>query len=301
MSKVNPYVTHLQKALMSGKFIVDIESMHLSDTEYINLNEETPQLSFLHTGSIPEQFGKPMMSIDQPKNCRFPELTSDHDIMFVMEHLPVYVYVYEKELTIDKTGLWFAAEINGQTGQEEFVKIIPMMKSSPIMPYLKNSTAMTYLEKTVAKILGIQDNRVPANECIRTLCREYETSLHFIAGSNGIEVGAKSYRKSLTHTGPSVNMKVLGRQDKEFFDCDFLLTLPVSGWPAPAREWRTRSRSWPRLETVNWLATLPCHVIPKPSKEGDKESWRFSFSCQEVEISTRNKYFPMVLLCQVTG
>jgi hypothetical protein len=67
-SKVNPYVTHLQKALMSGKFlkfIVDIESMHLSNTEYINLNEETPQLSFLHTGSIPEQFGKPMMSIDQ--------------------------------------------------------------------------------------------------------------------------------------------------------------------------------------------------------------------------------------------
>ena len=91
---------------------------------------------------------------------------------------------------------------------------------------------------------------------------------------------------SLTHTGPSVNMKVHGGQGREYFDCDFLLSLPVAGWPAPAREWRTRSRSWPRQETVYWLATLPCHVIPKPSKEGDKESWRFSFSCQEVEIST---------------
>ena len=34
------------------------------------------------------------------------------------------------------------------------------------------------------------------------------------------------------------------------------------------------------------LVSLPCHLIAKQIKEGDKESWRFSFSRQEVELAT---------------
>ena len=80
-------------------------------------------------------------------------------------------------------------------------------------------------------------------------------------------------------------MKVAGHRSQIIFDCDFLLSLPLAGWPSPAMEWITRERAWPCKEVVDWLVKLPTHVIPKPRSEGDEESWRFSFSRQEIEIS----------------
>ena len=46
-----------------------------------------------------------------------------------------------------------------------------------------------------------------------------------------------------------------------------------------------RERSWPDREAVTRLASLPCHLIAKPSYEEDLTSWRFSFSRQEIELS----------------
>ena len=80
-------------------------------------------------------------------------------------------------------------------------------------------------------------------------------------------------------------MKVTGHRSQTVFDCDFLLSFPVSGWPSPAAEWKTRMRTWPCQQTVDWLVSLPCHVIAKPILEGDEESWRFSFSRQEIELA----------------
>ena len=69
------------------------------------------------------------------------------------------------------------------------------------------------------------------------------------------------------------------------FDCDFLLAFPLSSWPSQAAEWRHRNRHWPDQTTVDMLTRLPCHVIPKPRHELDIDSWRFSFSRQELELA----------------
>ena len=103
----------------------------------------------------------------------------------------------------------------------------------------------------------------------------------------------------LSRAGPSVNMKVIGSHSHLLFDCDFLLALPVAGWPIPAKEWTTRTRQWPKQELVDWLVSLPCHLIAKPIKEQDDTTWRFSFSQQELELAktvpleARNAYIAL--------
>ena len=79
--------------------------------------------------------------------------------------------------------------------------------------------------------------------------------------------------------------KFPGPDCKILFDCDFLLSFPLVGWPSPAQEWVARERFWPDQEVVTRLASLPCHLIAKPSYEEDLTSWRFSFSRQEIELS----------------
>ena len=84
----------------------------------------------------------------------------------------------------------------------------------------------------------------------------------------------------ITRAGPSVNMKVTAQRGQLVFDCDFLLSLPLASWPSPAQEWRARERLWPSRDQVKRLASLACHLVPKPAREGDTVSWRFSFSAQ---------------------
>ena len=90
----------------------------------------------------------------------------------------------------------------------------------------------------------------------------------------------------ITRAGPSVNMKVTAQRGQLVFDCDFLLSLPLSSWPSPAQEWRSRERLWPSRDQVARLASLPCHLVPKPAREGDTVAWRFSFSAQEIQLSS---------------
>ena len=65
-----------------------------------------------------------------------------------------------------------------------------------------------------------------------------------------------------------------------------LLALPLAGWPVVAKEWITRKRKWPNEDQVHHLLELPCHLIPKPVMDDDKDYWRFSFSRQELYLAT---------------
>eukprot|EP00092_Neocalanus_flemingeri_P064604 GFUD01078426.1.p1 GENE.GFUD01078426.1~~GFUD01078426.1.p1 ORF type:complete len:982 (-),score=180.67 GFUD01078426.1:82-3027(-) len=307
ISKVNQYVLLVTKALQSRRFvqfIVDNEKPKQNSFDphpnalykfkysiiqifkYSNSNieaelyKESPKISFLHTGSIPEQFGKPLMifgDLDRTVSNSFPELRSDHDVMFVLEHLPVY----EKGQVMDKSGFWLEAESIGQDGKEEFVKIIPMMDSSKLVPLLKNTIASNYLTEVVSSIF-FKGGKI-TNEGRELPLEMNTTELGSNLTSSLLE--DISYNVLLTRAGPSVNMKVTGHRSQIVFDCDFLLSLPVAGWPSPAKEWKMRRRTWPSQDTVDWLVSLPCHLIAKPVTEGDEETWRFSFSRQEIEIA----------------
>ena len=101
----------------------------------------------------------------------------------------------------------------------------------------------------------------------------------------------------ITRSGPSVNLKVIGEHCQLSFDCDFLLSLPVYGWPSPANEWKIRNRRWPDQQTVEWLSSLPCHLIAKPVHKSDFDGWRYSFIRQELELS--NMLCPDARLCYI--
>ena len=79
------------------------------------IKQRTSKVSFLHTGSIPEQFGKPLMVFDglnRSISNSFPELRSDHDVMFVLEHIPVYEEGNENH----QEDFWLKAEVMQEAG-----------------------------------------------------------------------------------------------------------------------------------------------------------------------------------------
>jgi hypothetical protein len=231
-------------------------------------------VSYLHTGSIPEQFGKPLMVFDgfnRSVSNSFPELRSDHDVMFVLEHIPVY----EKGNENDQDDVWLKAEVMQEEGHEEFVKIVPMLRKNILMPYLSNKIASNYLTDVIS-------NSFFQNGKTTDKLKELPMMI------NTREMGQSMFSSNqvfVSRAGPSVNMKVIGNGGHLVFDCDFLLSLPVIGWPSPAKEWRIRGRKWPEKEMVKWLVQLPCHLIAKPIKKQDQKTWRYSFSRQELELS----------------
>ena len=94
ISRVEPYVYKIKYALKSRRFFQFIVETEIPDNKRIEQTlQECPNVSVLHTGSIPEQFGKPLMvfgDLNRLVSNSFPELRSDHDVMFVMEHLQVH-------------------------------------------------------------------------------------------------------------------------------------------------------------------------------------------------------------------
>ena len=66
--------------------------------------------------------------------------------------------------------------------------------------------------------------------------------------------------------------------DKLVLSSDIVLCIFCEGWPSCAREWITRGRLWPDMESVNKIARNGFHIVPKSSSDGD---FRLSFSCAE--------------------
>ena len=85
ISEVDAYVSDIEESLKCATYL---DYYFLRDSKYRRQN-----VSHLHTGSIAEQFGKPLMvfeSFERQVSNSFPELRSDHDVMFVLEDVPVF-------------------------------------------------------------------------------------------------------------------------------------------------------------------------------------------------------------------
>eukprot|EP00092_Neocalanus_flemingeri_P056623 GFUD01067151.1.p1 GENE.GFUD01067151.1~~GFUD01067151.1.p1 ORF type:complete len:691 (-),score=155.86 GFUD01067151.1:217-2097(-) len=309
ISKVEQYVMSIKKSLKSQCFIQfmvqkekeaakrfhniyikdsKIYSYDLCDEEIVSAPLNKPEISFLHTGSIPQQFSKPKMMFGDVGIgiCNsFPELRSDHDVMFVLEHLPVTCRPTRGDRT--PFSLWLEAEMIPIDGKEEFVRIIPMTNSKSgvapwLPPYLKNTLANEFLSEAIKNsFLTISHSTHPDHPEWPFLTVSEDLAPSVINPFHQSE----AHKVSLTRKGPSVNITVTAFRDQAVFDCDFLLCLPVRDWPSPALEWKSRYREWPCKETVQRLTCLPCHLIAKPAREGDDKTWRFSFSQQEIELA----------------
>ena len=62
---------------------------------------------------------------------------------------------------------------------------------------------------------------------------------------------------------------------------DIVLSIYCEGWPACAREWITRKRAWPDLNSVENIVQAGFHIVPKSSPDGD---FRLSFSQAETML-----------------
>ncbi|CAB4013949.1 Hypothetical predicted protein [Paramuricea clavata] len=62
---------------------------------------------------------------------------------------------------------------------------------------------------------------------------------------------------------------------------DVVLAIFCEGWPSCAREWITRKRLWPDMNSVEKISNNGYHIVPKSSPDGD---FRLSFSCVETML-----------------
>ncbi len=63
---------------------------------------------------------------------------------------------------------------------------------------------------------------------------------------------------------------------------DIVLSVSCEGWPSCAREWITRDRLWPDIQSVEKIKHSGFHIVPKSSRDGD---FRLSFSCAETMLT----------------
>lgn len=84
----------------------------------------------------------------------------------------------------------------------------------------------------------------------------------------------------LNSKGPALKIRIPAQ-----FEVDITFCIHCPEWPTTS-DWPSRPRYWPSLVDVQRIMALGCHLVAK-SAPGDKdqESWRFSFSLAEVELS----------------
>ena len=265
---VDSYASILKKGLENSNFL-----LYMLDVKFAAKTKRGCRVSFLHTGSIPEQVGKPIMVFEGLLSvvCNsFPELRSDHDVMLVLEDFPVN---QGKEYVEKRNSIWLKAE-KAKRGSEEFVKVVPMQGAKKLENYLSTKLAMNFFKASINDAFFYSNSQLLKN--LPAMLNTREIVKDKVWESNKVLV---------EQAGPSINVKITGDGGHLVFDCDFLLSLPVVGWPSPAEEWVQRQRKWPNEEFVRWLAQLPCHLIAKPILIEDDQTWRFSFSRQELEIT----------------
>ena len=100
---------------------VNFEDYDEYDGDDYKAQEIAGSVSHLHTGSIPSMFGKPLMVLGEisPTIVRsHSELASDHDVMLVLDNMPVVEVDGKTFNTIDntsqinQTGIWLGKNMN---------------------------------------------------------------------------------------------------------------------------------------------------------------------------------------------
>ena len=126
--------------------------------DYIRHGNSTggSEVSHIHTGSIPSQFGKPLMLMSHLPRIitdSFPELCSDHDIMFSIDSLVVHQ-------TKSENGDYLLAEVCPDTGREEFVSLHIMDDYTQGGMKIKNSMATEFLMKVIENTFFTHDGKI---------------------------------------------------------------------------------------------------------------------------------------------
>ena len=105
-----------------------------------------------------------------------------------------------------------------------------------------------------------------------------EQTIHAV--SNMSAANLPDSQAEIGSKGPAIKLCI-----KPFFEADITPCIQCSEWPSLS-DWSSRPRYWPRVDEAQRIISLGCHLVAKPAP-GDTEenSWRFSFSLAEVELS----------------
>ena len=192
--------------------------------------EDSKHVDILHTGSISEQFGKPLVSVEHLEHIvrdTYQEVESDHDLMVDMLSYPVHL---AQEVSLNWrvkqpippeqiSGEYKFCFLATQTSKgSEFVHL--HMKGFLDKPFCSETLPLKY---DMVKI---------PNTLARTYLMEKFGKLK---GSTSIDLEVNNeatddMKMSFSYQGPAINIKING-EDKIIFDADLLLALPLKEWP----------------------------------------------------------------------
>ena len=217
MAEVDCYANVISENLLSTLLYLKKHSF-LENVEIVNHVEESA-VSHIHTGSIPSQFGKPLMLLSNLPSLvtdSFTELSSDHDLMFCLEDLPVCQTHGENQHLF--------AQINPEPGKEEFVSIHMMDRSKGgVLKVLQNIEATEFLMKIVSNTFFTSDGEMTnAAKSLLVMRDQLDISAPFSSPFHKNE----SFKFLVSRSGPSVNLQVTVDRGVAVFDCDMLLALP---------------------------------------------------------------------------
>ena len=185
-------------------------------------NENDPFVDILHTGSIPERFGKPLMpmeSLDDLTAISYEHVHSDHDMMLEMLKYPVRL----TQLPISSpTDNYSIKHLKGKDLVWKFELVAHESSISSEYVNIQLVGKEENLKATFSKIIP------------NTLARSYLLNRIQLANDEFLKTdpGSKKKRQKMEvkYQGPAVNINVTSECEK-IFDADLLLSLPVSLWP----------------------------------------------------------------------
>ena len=147
-----------------------------------------------------------------------------------------------------------------------------MIGTTELRSYLPNNVLTDFLMKSQQDVF-VENGDIRKKIAYRRYLREMSRDLYQNIAAEIVKI---------ENNGPANNLRIADIDDNEMFDCDFLLAFVTKQWPAAAwQEWRSRDRAWPVPLLVEFIATLPCHVMAKSRDGVEDQSWRFSFSQSE--------------------
>ena len=200
------------------------ESTGISDIDIKDKDhsEQGCQVRIFHTGSIPEQFGKPLVEIDGIKNIvrdAFQDLESDHDMMMELPGYPVEMiskdelegYLKNQGKRHFQNGSWNFRLIASQISKDSefmhlYIRGMHQYDDAQFIAQIPNKVVRYFLKTNIYKLgldtfLNLQVNKADSKTEVFS-----------------------------TYEGPVVNIQVHG-DESIIFDADLLLALPIQICP----------------------------------------------------------------------
>lgn len=203
----------------------------------INISQEMAlarSVEALHTGSVPEQYGKPtsaLKDLEPLVRDAFQEVESDHDLMVELLKYPVHFRTRE-EMDFKKKEVLTSAEGNmimALLEKNQRLRSCTWILQFIVVPISDDSEFVDlYIEGFEESCQFIfQVPNILARNYLKMLFDSIELE-HFLRIP--VDISNSKPDVTVTYQGPAVNISAFGNETN-ILDVDLLLALPLYVWP----------------------------------------------------------------------